>query len=358
MLEPRDPFPARKAPLSVVTGGSGFIGRHLVRLLAEKGHALRVLDLVASPGLDPRAEFFQGSILDAALVRRVLTDADYVFHLAANPDLWAPDKRTFHETNYVGTCVVLEEAERAHLRRFVHCSTESILKGVRNGGRALANESVSRTVADMPGPYCRSKFLAERAALAAAGRGLPVVIVNPTLPIGPGDLRLTPPTRMLLDFVNGENPAYLDFATNMIDVRDAALGHWLAAERGRVSERYILGGENVRLSQVLAMLSDLTGLRMPRLRVPYALALAAAAISELMADFVTRRPPKAPLTGVRLAGTSMTFDCARAEQELGLQPRPIRRALADAVVWLRSEGRIQRSLSLAPMAGLNALPAT
>jgi dihydroflavonol-4-reductase len=344
--------------VSVVTGGSGFIGHHLVRLLLDRGHEVRVVDIAHSPALDGRAELLQGSILDRGLLRRAFAGAEYVFHLAANPNLWAADKRTFHTTNVEGTRAVLEEAGRAQPRRIVHCSTESILKGVRDRDRRPANEDIARTVEDMPGPYCRSKFLAEREALDAARRGMPVVVVNPTLPIGPGDHRVTPPTRMLLDFLNGENPAYLDFEMNMIDVRDAALGHLFAAERGEIGRRYILGGENLRLSQVLAILTDLTGLRMPRVRIPYALALTTAAISECIADNLTHRPPKASLTGVRLAGTSMTFDSTRASRELGLQPRPAAAALAAAVAWLQADGRMHRSLPREPRQLLNAYEAT
>jgi dihydroflavonol-4-reductase len=346
LSEPSSAPPA--SPVSLVTGGCGFIGQHLVRLLADRNHQVRVLDLTGSSRLDPRAKLFRGSILDPALLHQATAGADFVFHLAANPELWAPDKSTFAQVNHEGTVAVLAEAGRCGVRRIVHCSTESILKGTRESGRTPANESVVRTADDMPGPYCRSKFLAECAAAEAAARGLPVVIVNPTLPIGPGDLRLTPPTRMILDFVNGAIPAYLEFAMNMVDVRDAALGHLLAAEHGRVGERYILGGENLRLSEVLACLEELTGLPMPRARIPHGLALTAAAVSEFVADHFTHRPPKASLTGVRLAGTAMTFDCARAERELGLKPRPVRRALQDAVNWLQAEGRIERSLPAAP----------
>jgi dihydroflavonol-4-reductase len=328
-----------------VTGGAGFIGGHVVRLLLDRQCPVRVLDLQASKGLDPRAEFLQGSILNRDLVRDAMRGIDYVFHLAANPNLWAPDKRTFMSVNYEGTQVVLEEAERAGVRRFVHTSTESILKGQRHDGSGSVGENVSRSIHDMPGPYCRSKFLAEQAAVAAFKRGLPIVIVNPTLPIGPGDHRVTPPTQMLIDFIHGDNPAYLDFSMNMIDVRDAALGHLLAAEFGQPGERYILGGENVRLAGVLDILQDLTGIPMPRLRIPYALALAVAAISELYADTVAHRPPRASLTGVRIAGGAMVFDCSKAVRELGLPQSPVDRALAEGLDWLWNEGRIRRQLS-------------
>lgn len=329
--------------LSVVTGGAGFIGRHLVGLLLDRGHLVRVIDVQVPKHMDQRVEYVHGSILDRKLLRTVMEGADRVFHLAANPNMWAVDKHEFHQLNFMGTRAVLQAAGQAGVKRIVHTSTESILKGYHCGNGDPVNESVERTVDDMPGPYCRSKFLAEQEALSAARYGLPVVIVNPTLPIGPGDYLLTPPTKMLLDFVNGKNPAYLDFEMNLIDVRDAAFGHILAAERGRVGERYILGGENLHLSHVLKILQDLTDLPMPRLRIPYVLALGVAAVSELIADIVTHKPPKVSLAGVRVAGASMVFDCSKAVRELGLSPRPVRNAIAEGLLFLCEQGQIHRS---------------
>jgi dihydroflavonol-4-reductase len=336
-----------------VTGGSGFIGCHLVRLLLDRGCAVRVVDLVRSPFLDHRAEFVGGSVLDASLMCAAMADINHVYHLAADPNLWAPDKRSFMETNFHGTRVVLKAAARAGVRRIVHTSTESIVKGFRRGERASSvDESARRTLDDMPGPYCRSKYLAEQEALEAAGRGLPVVVVNPTLPVGPGDHRMTPPTRMILDFLNGKYPAYLDFEMNLIDVRDVALGHLLAAENGRIGERYILGGENLCTSRLLESLHELTGLPMPRIRVPYLLALSVAAVSEFVADYLTRRPPKAPLTGVRIAGASMVFDCSKAKRELGLETGPVYEALGAEIACLSERGLIRRPL---PTPALHAL---
>ncbi len=327
---------------AVVTGGAGFIGRHLVRLLLSRGYRVRVVDLQEPENLDERVEYFQGSIVDHTLLQTVMKGANLVFHLAANPNLWATDKDEFHQVNFMGTRAVLEAARQAGVQRIVHTSTESILKGQQEDTGSPVNEGVMRTIEDMPGPYCRSKFLAEQEALTAARGGLPVVIVNPTLPIGPGDFLITPPTKMLLDFVNGENPAYLDFEMNMIDVRDAALGHLLAAEHGRVGERYILGGENLRLSHVLKILHDLTGLKMPRLRIPYFLALSVAAVSEMIADTITHRPPKASLTGVRVAGASMVFDCSKAVNELGLPQSSVRQAIADGLFFLCKQGKVRQ----------------
>lgn len=330
----------------LVTGGAGFIGSHLVRLLLDRGHSVRVVDLFPSPGLDRRAEFVQGSILDPSLIRAAMAHVEQVFHLAANPHLWAPDKRTFLETNHRGTQVVLTAAAEAGVQRIVHTSTELVLvaRG-RSRASATIDETVRRTSDDMLGPYSRSKYLAEQEALEAADRGLPVVIINPTLPIGPRDYRLTPPTRMILDFLNGKHPAYMDFQMNCIDVQDLALGLILAAARGRTGERYLLTGETVRMSRLLAMLHDFSGLPMPRIRVPYLVALGVAGVSEWIADHISGKPPKASLAGVRIAAASMPLDRSKAMRELEFEPHPIRAALGAEIAWLHDEGLILRPLA-------------
>jgi dihydroflavonol-4-reductase len=303
----------------LVTGGAGFIGSHLVRLLLDRGHSVHVVDLQRSPRLDRRAEFVQGSVLDASLIRAAMARVEHVYHLAANPHLWAPEKDSFLETNHRGTQVVLQAAAEAGVRRVVHTPTEVVLVSRRgNRDAAVIDENVRLTLEDMLGPYCHSKYLAEQEATQTANRGLPVVIVNPTLPIGPGDYQLTPPTKMILDFLNGENPAYMDCDMNFIDAWDTALGHILAADRGRVGERYILGGETVRMSHFLEMLHNLTGLPMPRTRVPYLVALGVAGVSEWIADHVSRKPPKASLAGVQIAGASVSFDSSKAVRDLDL----------------------------------------
>lgn len=331
---------------ALVTGGCGFIGRHLSTLLVRRGYAVRVLDLQDWPEAPPGVEVRQGSILDRATMTEAVAGMTIVFHLAANPNLWAPDPHTFHEVNYEGTCRVLEAALAAGVPRIVYTSTESILKNVRapNGSRAaLIDESVELDLDDVWGAYCRSKFLAEGAARRAARSGAPVVIVNPTMPVGPGDGLLTPPTRMLLGFLNGATPAYLDCEFNLVDARDVALGHLLAAEHGRIGERYILGGENLALGHVLEILREMTGLPIAHCRVPYTLAYIAGLISEGIAR-LTKRPPLAPLTGVVLARSSMAFDSRKARRELGWACRPLRQSLQDAVLDLQHRGLLRRDL--------------
>ncbi|WP_374656276.1 NAD-dependent epimerase/dehydratase family protein [Dongia sp.] len=340
---------SREAGQVLVTGGCGFMGRHLVSLLSARGERVRVLDLRDWPQspVQPQpanVEFRQGSIRDRAVLRRAMAGVSRVFHLAANPNLWAADPNMFHEVNYEGTCRVLDAAAEANVARFVYTSTESILKNInapRSSRNALIDEKVRHTVGDVPGPYCRSKFRAEEAAKAAADTGMPLVIVNPTMPIGPGDFLLTPPTKMILGFLNGTTPAYLDCDFNLVDARDAALGHLLAAEHGRIGERYILGHENLSLGHLLCELERLTGLAMPKRKVPYWLAYVSALVSEGVAN-LTKEPPMAPLTGVRLARSSMAFDCSKAQKELHWQCRPLEQSLRDTVLDLRQRGLLRR----------------
>lgn len=332
--------------VDLVTGGRGFLGRHLVELLVSQGRNVRVLDLRPWPEAPASVEAISGSITDPGIVERAMAGCERVFHLAANPNLWAPDPSTFEIVNHQGTRRVLEAAMRQKPGRIVYTSTESILKSYRApkaSRSALIDETVKLSVDDMPGPYCRSKFHAEEAAKEAAAAGLPVVIVNPTMPIGPGDELMTPPTKMLLGFVNGKTPAYLDCEFNLVDARDAALGHLLAAEHGRIGERYILGAVNIRLADLLAELETITGLGMTKRKVPYGLALVSAFISEGIAT-ITRKPPIAPITGVRLARTSMAFDCSKARRDLKWQCRPLRETLVDTLAWLSACDLLRRPI--------------
>ncbi|MFO0841236.1 MAG: SDR family oxidoreductase [Gemmataceae bacterium] len=322
----------------LVTGGAGFIGGHLVRLLAERGERVRVLD---RPGVNvshlPREiDLVEGDIRDRDGVRRAAAGCEEVYHLAANPQLWTWPKKAFRQVNYVGAVNVMEEALAAGARRVLHTSTESILTRARQAEPIREDQVVPPD--DVIGPYCRSKYLAERHAFALARAGAPVVIVNPTLPVGPGDLGRSPPTRMILDFCRGKRREYLDAELNLIDVRDVAFGMVRAMEVGARGRRYLLGHENLSIREVFAILARLTGLPEPRWKVPYPVALLAACVSEIVADVWTKRVPAATLTGVLLTRRRMHFDASASLRELGVTPRPVAESLADAVAWFRAAG--------------------
>lgn len=326
----------------LVTGGLGFIGQYVVQQLLERGDNVRILDLAEPSQRLPGVDYVQGSITDPPLVAAAMEGIEWVFHLAANAGLWSPRKQEFLTVNQSGTRNVMAAAAAAGVERVVHTSTESILKTDKGNVPELIDESVQLTFEDMVGAYCQGKFLAEQEAFAAAARGLPVVTVNPTIPIGPGDRRLTPPSRMILGFLNGDYPAFLNSTLNVVDARDVATGHLLAAEKGRVGERYLLGNTNLDLQKLLTLLADLTGLPMPQRQVPYWLALTVSRVQELIADTLTHRPPAAPLTGVRLAGSPMHFSSNKAQQELGFSGRPVEQSLADAIAWYGEQGLLLR----------------
>ncbi len=328
----------------LITGGAGFIGSHLVRRLVERGERVRVFDLPGVPAahlpLD-RIELVRGNIRDRAAVRKAVTGCREVYHLAANPHLWTQRRDHFLQVNYLGAVNVLEAALAAGARRVLHASTESILTRARQTGPIAEEQHVS--IRDVIGPYCRSKYLAERHALRLARGGAAVVVVNPTLPVGPGDWGRSPPTQMILDFCKGKRREYVEADLNLIDVRDVAGGMVLAMERGRPGRRYLLGHENLSIRGVFSLLARLTGLPEPHRRVPYAVALAAAYVSEWLADVVTHTPPAATVTGVKLTRRRMHFDPSRSLEELGLKPRPVAESLADAVAWYRQVGWLPAS---------------
>ncbi len=320
---------------TLVTGGSGFIGRHLVSALLARGNAVRIFDTSVPVNLPREVEFVGGSILDRAALERALEGVGTVYHLAANAQLWSRDAQEFDRVNRVGTETVLAAAAAANVRRLVHCSTEAILLPPR-GHPHMVDEASAGRIGDMAGSYSRSKFLAEQAALAAADAGLPVVIVNPTIPVGPGDRHMTPPTAMLARFLFKPSRLLLDCTLNLVDVRDVAEGMMLAAERGRVGERYILGGENVRLRGLAEAVAQMSGRTASKWEIAGSLALAAAAVCEWLARNVTHRPPAATIEGVQLALRSAPFDSGKARRELGYAPRPVQEAIVHAVSWLRS----------------------
>ena len=323
----------------LVTGGAGFIGRHLVRLLVGRGQAVRVLERPGAP-VDHlplnKIDVVRADVRDRAAVERAVRGCDVVYHLAADPNLWARRRGHFGQVNHRGAVHVLEAALAAGARRVLHTSTESILTRRRQAVPITEEQEV--TVADALGPYCRSKLRAERFALRLARAGAPVVVVNPTVPVGPGDLGRSPPTRMVLDFCLGRTRDYLDGSINLVDVRDVAEGMARVMDVGRPGRRYLLGGENLTIREVFALLADLTKVPGPRWRVPYGLALAAGYVGEFVADLFTHRPPAATVTGVRLTRRVMRFDPRRTCEELQWRPGPVRQALADALAWYREVG--------------------
>lgn len=329
-----------------VTGATGFIGANLVRLLHQAGYAVRAL---VRPGSDLRGlagtawDPVQVDLLDEAALVRAMNGCDWCFHVAASYHLWLPDYRPMYATNVDGTRTVLRAAQRAGCVRVVYTSTVGALAVPRTDaqGRLVpTDETRPAPLAQViKNPYKHSKWLAEQEALKAAREGVPVVIVNPTAPVGPRDLKPTPTGRIILDFLHRAMPAYLDTGLNWVHVRDVAIGHLLAAEKGHVGERYILGHAegNWTLKQTLEVLAELTGLPAPRVRIPYGVAWAVAAVGEAWAKW-TKRPPRAPLAGVRMARYKMFFNPAKAIRELGLPQTPPREALREAVAWFQAEG--------------------
>jgi dihydroflavonol-4-reductase len=325
---------------TLVTGATGFLGSHVARALAGRGENVRALvrpssDLRALEGLD--ADRFTGDLRDRASLGRALEGVQRVFHVAADYRLWARDPREIYESNVTGTRNLLDAARNAGVEKFVYTSTVATIAVPREGG--LPNEETQSSVNEMIGHYKRSKFEAEQYALSAAAAGLPVVIVNPTTPVGPGDWKPTPTGKIIVDFLNGRMPGYVDTGLNFVPVEDCARGHLLAAERGRTGERYILGGRNLTLKQMLDILSSTSGRRAPRWKFPYALAYAAACV-DMWASRLLGREPQIPLEGVRMARHKMFVDASKAERELGFAPGPIEAALERAVAWYESNGYI------------------
>jgi dihydroflavonol-4-reductase len=320
---------------TLVTGGSGFIGQHLVETLLARGDSVRVLDLRPSERPLASVEYIHGSVLDPVLVRESMDGVDEVYHLAGLPGMWMPRKMDFYDVNCHGTAVVLFAARKSGVRRLLHCSTESILFG-RSDAEAVISERSRTTPSEMPGPYTRSKMAAEQMAQSAAASGLPVVIANPTMPIGPYR-HLTPPTEMLRYFLKRRLQIYMDFALNLVDVRDVAMGLVLAMERGRVGERYILGGEDLSLRKLLKMLATFSGHGALLVPFPRTIALIVAGAMEFVADHVTHRAPAATVEGVRIALRSKALSIQKSQRELGYSPRPIEAALREVIAIVLDE---------------------
>ena len=324
---------------SLVTGGTGFIGSNVVRALVERGDDVRVL---ARPEADRRnltglpVDIVPGDVCDPASLDRAVSGCMRVSHVAALYSFWAP-KPLFEATNVEGTRNVLAAAERAGVETVVYASSVAALGTPQRGG--AADETTPADPAEIIGPYKLSKYRAEQEALAAVGRGLRVVIVNPSFPVGPGDVKPTPTGRVVVDFLNGRMPAYVDTGLNVVHVRDVAAGHVAAAEKGRSGERYILGGENLTMKALLEELASVSGLSAPLIRLPYTPIYAVAGLSEIFARLAGREPRLTRDT-LRMSRHSMFYSPAKAVRELGLPQTPVRAALSDAVEWFRANGYV------------------
>jgi len=322
-----------------ITGATGFLGSALARELVSRGEHVVALARPASDrsnlsGLD--IEIATGDLLDEASLRAALKGCGRVYHAAAEYVLWSRDPGLLYRTNVDGTNNLLRAARSAGVERVVYTSTVGTL-GNPGDGRP-GTEATTVSISDMVGDYKKSKFLAEQAAVEFGRSGLPVVIVNPSTPVGPRDIKPTPTGKMIVDFLNGKMAAYLDSGLNLIDVRDAAVGHILAMERGIPGEKYILGHRNMSLKDIFSLLSGMTGIPAPRVRLPYGFVLPIAMISTAVADIITKRPPLAPVDAVRMAKKKMFFDGSKAVRELGLPQSPVEDALQAAIDWFREAG--------------------
>jgi len=327
-----------------VTGASGFIGSAVVRVLLGRG--VPVVALV-EPGADPsnveglELESLEVDVRDGEGVGRALRGCRAVFHVAALYRFWAPDNRQFYEVNVVGTLNVLEAARAAGVERMVYTSTVGTLGLDAASQGAAADERNYPDVSHLFGSYKRSKYVAEHEVLRAAAQGLPVTIVMPTFPLGPRDRVPTPTGRLILDYLNGRVPGYVDTTLNVAHVDDVAAGHVLALERGEIGRSYILGGENYSLQHLLQVLAACTGLPEAKLRVPRALSLGVAHVSEFVEGRLLRRHPSVPLEAARMSTTQMAFDDSRARKELGYAPRPASEAVVDSARWFVDNGYVK-----------------
>lgn len=329
-------------PRTLVTGASGFLGWHVARALEERGHAIRLLLRGASTAEGLSGEITRGDLRDPASLRAAVAGCDTVFHVAADYRLWSKDPSELYASNLDGTRNLMLAAWEARVERFIYTSTVGCIgiPAASNGTPAApGNESTPITLEEMTGHYKRSKFLAEQYALAEAKRGRPIVIVNPTAPIGDHDVKPTPTGKIILDFLRGDMPAFVDTGLNLVDVRDCALGHLLAAEHGTPGERYILGAENLTLQQILHRLAPLCGRPAPTVRIPYLAAYSYGLLSTGWAR-ITGHEPRAPIEGVRMARKKMWVSHDKATRELGFQPQPVGEAFSRAVTWFRDNGYV------------------
>jgi dihydroflavonol-4-reductase len=325
--------------LAFVTGATGFVGSHVARALAEQGADLRLLVRPSSSTkniADLKADLATGDLRDPASLEHAISGCDTVFHVAADYRLWVRDAEEMYRANVEGTRAILEAARKNGVRRVVYTSSVATMGFTSNG--QPANEDSPVSLDNMIGPYKRSKFMAEQVAVEAAKSGADVVIVNPTTPVGDRDIKPTPTGRIVVDFLKKRFPAYVDTGLNLVDVDECARGHLAALEKGRRGGRYILGGENLTLKQILDKLAAITGLPSPSVRVPYILALATGVVDEIVTGRIRGREPRATIDAVRMGRKKMFVSSAKAERELGWKVVPVDEALRRAADWFRANG--------------------
>ncbi len=326
----------------LVTGATGFIGFHVARFLTEKGILVRALvrgqsDTAALKALD--IELVNGDIRDFESVCRALDGCRQLYHIAADYRLWVPDPATMYSVNVDGTRNCMVAALKLGVEKVIYTSSVGVLAASSNGN--VSNEDSRVSLSEMVGHYKRSKFMAENEVHSFIGKGVPAVIVCPSTPIGPQDRKPTPTGQTIVDFLNGRIPAFLDTGLNFVDVGDVAAGHWLASEKGVTGQSYILGNRNITLREFFESLARIAGSRPPKFRLPYLPVLFAACIDETISTLLTHRPPRIPLTGVRMARKYMYFDASRAVRELHLPQSPVEHAMEQAIEWFRKNNYVR-----------------
>lgn len=324
---------------ALVTGATGFIGAAVVRALIRAGTEVRILARKESDFRNLNEFKLQGhygDLRDKDSLRKALAGCRHLYHVAAHYALWAKNPSIFYDVNVTGTRNLLEAARDVGIERIVYCSTIGAIGLPPEGG--LGTEETPVSLSQMAGDYKRSKYLAEQEVLKLAREGLPVVIVNPSAPVGEGDVKPTPTGQVIVDFMKGRMWAYIEAGMNLVDVDDVAAGHVLAMEKGRVGERYILGNRNLTLREVFDILSRITGVKTPTVKLPWQAILPLAYANRFIADYITHRPPRIPLEGVKMAKYYMHYDCSKAINELGLPQTPVEVALEKAVKWFRAHG--------------------
>jgi len=325
---------------TLVTGAAGFLGSHVARQLVARGETVRVLMRPSSNNRaisDLSLEYVTGDLRDAASLERAMKDVKRVFHVAADYRLWARKPQEIYDSNVGGTKNVLAASKNAGVEQLVYTSTVATIAVDRPN---LPNEATDARLEEMIGHYKRSKWMAEQEVLQAAKEGLPAIVAMPTTPLGPWDWKPTPTGKIILDFLNGKMPGYVETGLNFVGAEECAAGHLLVAEKGKAGERYLLGAENLTLKELLEMIAEITGLSAPGMKIPHTVALGVAYVDTAFSRLLGKEP-QIPVEGVKIAQHKMFVDCSRARQELGFAPGPVVAALQRAVRWYQANGYVK-----------------